>query len=252
MASHILGPVPEPLASELFEKYREIERNYRERRWEPSELNGGKLCEVAYSILKGHVDGVFPATASKPSNFLKACQDLEKAPTSMGRSIRIQIPRILIGLYEIRNNRGVGHVGGDVDPNQMDAICVLHMSKWVVSELVRVFHDVSLEEATKLIEVISDRELLLVWNTGEVKRVLSTKLSLAQKTLVLLYSSTSPLSESELLNSLEPSNPSSYRSTVLKKLHKNRILEYDQAAKLVQISPLGIREVEDRILPSVH
>ena len=60
----ILAGIPEPLRNELTKALNEILRNFRERRWEPSELNGGKLCEVVYTILRGHIDGKFPAKAS--------------------------------------------------------------------------------------------------------------------------------------------------------------------------------------------
>ena len=33
-------------------------------------------------------------------------------------SVRIQISRMIVALYEVRNNRNVGHVGSEVDPNQ--------------------------------------------------------------------------------------------------------------------------------------
>jgi len=59
----------------------------------------------------------------------------------------VLIPRLLPVLYEIRNNRGVGHVGGDVDPNHMDAEAVQAMASWVMAELVRIFHGVKTEEA---------------------------------------------------------------------------------------------------------
>src|SRR4029079_6642275 len=113
-------------------------------RWEPSELNGGKLCEVAYSILKGYVDGRMPPRPKKPRNMVDACRALEAADDSVfPRSVRIQIPRMLIALYEIRNNRGVGHVGGDVNPNEMDSRVVLETSKWIMAELVRLFHNLT-------------------------------------------------------------------------------------------------------------
>jgi hypothetical protein len=100
----------------------EITTNYRLGKWEPSELNGGKLCEIVYTILRRHVDGKFPARPSKPGNMVDACNDLAEADKKIfPQSVRITIPRVLIALYEIRNNRGVGHVGGDVDPNHMDA-----------------------------------------------------------------------------------------------------------------------------------
>jgi hypothetical protein len=240
--------VPQTLEDELFEKFRVIERNFRERRWEPAELNGGKLSEVAYCILRGHVSGSFPPSSSKPPNFYDACLDLANVPTSFGRSVRIQIPRMLIALYEIRNNRNVGHVGGEVDPNHMDSVCVLHMAKWVIAELVRIFQGVPLEEAKEIVEALSEKELPLIWDAGSVKRVLNTSLTMLDKTLLLLFSSTSPLSESDLLASLEHSNPSVYRRDVLRNAHRDRLLEYDEGKRTVRISPTGIARVEDVIL----
>jgi hypothetical protein len=250
--THLLAGVPPALEDELLEKFREIERNFRERRWEPAELNGGKLCEVAYCVLRGHVDGSFPAKAYKPANFYDACQKMEKEAATWGRSVRIQIPRMLIALYEIRNNRNVGHIGGDVDPNHMDAICVLHMAKWIVAELIRIFHGVTLVEATALVEALSERETSLIWDAGTVRRVLDNSLSMLEKTLVLLFGSTRPLGEAELINSLEHSNASVYRRDVLRRAHADRLIEYDEQTREVRISPLGIRRVEDSILPKAR
>jgi len=245
---YILGPVPHALEEELFQKFREIERNFRERRWEPAELNGGKLSEVVYCILNGHVTGNFPQSPSKPANFYDACLDLANAPASFGRSVRIQLPRMLIALYEIRNNRNVGHVGGDVDPNQIDSLCVLQMAKWVIAELVRIFHGVSLDEAKSIVEALAEREVPLIWDAGAIRRVLDNSLTMLEKTLVLLFSSTNAMNEDELLASLEHSNQSIYRRDILRKAHRERLLEYDEQRQTVKISPLGIRRVEDVIL----
>lgn len=87
----LLAGLPGTLRAELLAAYAEILRNFRERRWEPAELNGGKLCEVVYTILKGHVDGKFPLNSRKPANMVDACRALEQA-TNHSRSIRIQIP----------------------------------------------------------------------------------------------------------------------------------------------------------------
>lgn len=177
-----------------------------------------------------------------------ACKDLEKSPNTFPRSIRIQIPRMLTALYEIRNNRGVGHVGGDVNPNLMDAVCVLHMSKWVVAELIRVFHSVSTQDATDAVEALSDRDIPLIWKIDGVSRVLNNSLSMLEKTLVLLYGAPSGLQEVDLVTSIEHSNPSNYRRDVIRKAHTNRLLEYNAATKKVTISPLGIQYVESKIL----
>ena len=76
-----------------------------------------------------------------------------------------------MALYEIRNNRNVGHVGGDVDPNHMDAVCVLQMSKWIVAELIRVLHQLPSTRPPRL-DALVEREVPLVWKVGGRKRVL--------------------------------------------------------------------------------
>jgi hypothetical protein len=248
LEEELLALLPETLRTELLTAYGEILRNYRERRWEPSALNGGKLCEVTYSILKGHVDGKFPKKASKPKNMVDACRGLENAPSSFPRSLRIQVPRMIVALYEVRTNRGVGHVGGDVNPNHMDATCVVEMSKWLLSELVRVFHDVSTDEATAAVDALVERTIPTVWQAGENLRVLDPKMSMREKTLLLLYHRRGSVSESELRKWVEHSNPSTYRRDVLRKAHKAKLVEYDAINKTVEISPLGIAFAEDHLL----
>src|SRR5260221_14167968 len=97
----LFGALPETLRDELLATYNSITRNYSERRWEPAELNGGKLCEVVFTIINGTLSGTSPATAHKPQNMLNACQALEKLPASAhpaDRSLRVLIPRTLVTL----------------------------------------------------------------------------------------------------------------------------------------------------------
>ncbi len=199
----MLDTLPEGLRKELLDAFNQIVKNFRERRWGPSELNGGKLCEVVYTILKGYGDGKYPAKAAKPKNMVLACQKLETEAAGAPRSIRIHIPRMLIALYEIRNNRNVGHVGGDVDPNHMDAVCVLQMAKWIMAELVRVLHNVPTEEATAIVDGLADRETPLIWEVKGKKRVMSTGLTMRANALLLLHASSGPVAEADLVSWIE-------------------------------------------------
>jgi hypothetical protein len=247
-SSVILGSIPDGLRNELIKSYNQILRNYRERRWEPSELNGGKFCEVVYTILRGYVNGSYPSKAAKPRNMLDACRALEQvSAANYPRSVRIQIPRMLISLYEIRNNRGVGHVSGDVDPNQMDAIAVLYMSKWILAELVRVFHNVDIKTAQAATNSITERVIPIVWEIDGKLRILDTALSMKDKTLVLLYHCDDSVSESDLVNWIEHSNPSVYRKTILRKSHKDKLIEFDESSRSARISPKGVLYVEELI-----
>lgn len=244
----VLAAIPSELRGPLLDAFNSLIRNFREGKWEPSELNGGKLCEVVYTILKGHMDGVFPSKPQKPPNMVEACKAFEQADKIIhSRSLRIQIPRMLIALYEVRNNRGVGHVGGDVNPNHMDAVLVLSMAKWIMAELIRVFHNVNTEKASAVVDALTDRNLSLIWKVGETRRVLNIELGMKEKMLVLLYEHFEAVGESELVEWVEHSNAAVFRRDVLVKAHKAKLIEYNRDERTVQISPLGVKHVEEKI-----
>ena len=123
------------------------------------------------------------------SNFLDACRRLENN-SSVPRSFQILIPRLLPALYEIRNNRNVGHVGGDVNPDLMDSSAVVSMASWILAEMVRMFHGISTEEAQQLVDNLAERRLPLVWKSGDIRRVLKPDLPLKDQILLLLGSCT--------------------------------------------------------------
>jgi hypothetical protein len=244
----LLKGVPAGLRGQLLQTYSDIVRNFRERRWEPAELDGGKLCEVVYTIIRGYADSNYPQAASKPRSMTQACAALENASPALPRSVRVQIPRMLIALYEIRSNRSVAHVGGDINPNHMDAVCVLEISKWLMCELIRVFHAVGTEEASAAVDSVVERTIPVVWKVGGNLRVLSPDMSMKDKAVVLLYQFVGPVQERDLLRWVEHSNGTVFRRDVILVAHKAKLIEYDSTARTVQISPLGVRYVEDFIL----
>lgn len=249
-ASTALAHLPPGLRAELVEEFRKITRNYREGRWEAAELDGGRFSEVAYTILHGFLNaGSYPQTASKPSRFDHACKLLEQADSKLyKKSARVTVPRVLVALYDIRNSRGVGHVGGDVSANHMDATFVLHATQWIMAEFVRMFHGTDLATATSVVEALVERHVPLIWHVGDTARVLDPSMSLSNKTLLLLHSFTTQLTDRILAKHLEQDRLSNYKR-VLRQLHRDRLVEYDETTGHVTLSPIGAKTVEDRILP---
>lgn len=241
-ADQALTAIPEGLRSPLIEEYNNIVRNYSHRKWAPSELSGGKFCEIVYTILKGYSDGAYDSSPSKPKDFVSACHALE-ANTSVPRSFQILIPRILPALYEVRNNRGVGHTGGDVDPNHMDANAVLAMTSWIMAELVRVFHGLSIQDAQKMVESLVERRTPIVWKSGDIRRVLKPDLGYRDQILILVASCSSQVTTEDIVRWIEPSNRT-YLFQVLRKMHKARYIELSSDEKMVEILPLGMEIAE--------
>src|SRR5438132_13525624 len=103
-----LSTIPSDLRDPLISCFNEVARNFAEHRWEPAELNGGKFCEVVYTVLEGAISGMFASKPAKPAKMLDACRALDGKPANAARagarSLRIPIPRILPALYEIPTN----------------------------------------------------------------------------------------------------------------------------------------------------
>ncbi len=243
MTNAVLVELPEYLRAVLFEEYNGIVKSFLERRWRPSELSGGRFCEIVYTILNGHAIGRYPTTLNKPLNFVNACRGLEQN-SNEPRSFQILIPRMLPALYEIRNSRNVGHIGGDVDPNHMDAVAVLSMANWIMAELVRVLHKLpSMEEAQSIVDAIADRRTPLVWQEGDVRRILDPGMKFPDQILVLLTSSAEAVTLEDLLKWIACSTKT-YMKKLLRELHSKRMVEFDEQSGRVTILPPGTAQAE--------
>lgn len=240
--------LPSGLRDDLLNAFNEIVRNYREHRWEPSELNGGKLCEAVYTVIVGWLEGgAYPARAKKPQQFPQKCWYLESKYSTVpdSKSARVLIPRLMLGVLDIRNNRNVGHTGGDVDPNAMDAMLVLHNAKWLVAELVRMLHTLTIDEATAIVDALTEREVPLVWVLGDKRRVLKPGLSWRSQTYLLLLSETDEVHEGDLVRWLEHKSAAVYRRDVLTKMHRERLIEFDKDTRMVRLLPPGVVKAEE-------
>jgi hypothetical protein len=189
-SKNLLKNVPEGLRGPLVDEYRDICKAFSEGRWKLAALDAGRFCEVAYTIIHGMITDNYADSPQKPGNFVGACRALEALPpVSTGdRSLRILIPRLLPALYEVRNNRNVGHVGGDVVPNKMDATLVREGATWVIAELIRIAHGVTTSDAQDAVDALVERAHPLVWEVDGVKRVLAPSMRMGDRVLVLLYS----------------------------------------------------------------
>ena len=233
--STAFAPLPPGLRDPLVEEYRSIIQNFSEHRWASSELSGGRFCEIVYTILDGYAAAAYPRTPAKPGNFVTACRQLE-THGHVPRSFQILIPRMLPALYEVRNNRGVGHVGGDVDPNHMDATAVVSMCNWIMAELVRVLHTLKTQDAQALVDMLAEREVPLVWQNGGVRRILDPDLSVQDQALLLLSSSPIPV-EAETLREWAMYGNKAYFTKLIRRLVEMRYVYLAPDGKVELLPP---------------
>jgi hypothetical protein len=240
--SAALGAIPRNFRDKLIEHYLKLKRRLTQRDYEASGLSAGKFCETALRVLQHEVTGTSLPFNKSIGNFYDECRKLITASApDKSESLRVIIPRGLAFLYTFRNKRSIGHQGGDVDPNAIDAATIARASDWVMCELIRSFHSLSLEDAQSLVDSLSVRHLPDVWEVQGRKRVLRSDLGTHDKVLVLLYSCTDlgALTE-DLCLWTRYSSPSMFRTRVLRPLDARDLIDYDEQIEYVRC-PLPTR-----------
>lgn len=248
-----LAGIPSQFRDKLIDAYERLKRDHAEGRYDSAGLAVGRLCEVVIRLLQHKVTGTFTPFGTKIVNFTDECRKLETSPSGAAiESLRVVIPRGLNFLYTMRNKRGIGHVGGDVEANRIDSVTLARLADWILCELVRIYHGLSLEEAQDLLDTMAQRDLPDIWEVGGKKRVLRKGLTATQQALLILYSEPSSFVFTEDLCSwIEYSRPSMFKRNILRPLHRKRLIEFDQESEIVYLSPLGIQEVEKGILGKI-
>ena len=232
---------PHELAESLLTNYENALREFKKGNWGYFGNEIGQFIEVSYRMIEFQLTKNYTSIANKLPNFNERILNTwENYGSAYDEVYRIIIPRCLYAMYCIRNKRGMIH-RNHIDPNKMDANILLNNAKWILAEFFRLSSILSFEETERIIDSIMCKENSLIWDTGSVLRVLDTRMSCADKVLCLLYIRNSQ-TDTELRNSVEYKNPTQFRR-VLKKLHKERMIEY--AVPDCKLSPLGIQRAEE-------
>jgi len=233
-AEAIIGArYPGELASALLTSFREIEANFVMRKWKASELDAGHFVEAVRRILELELTTTYTPVGTPLPRFTDGVLKAYENATG-DESYRILIPRILKGVFNVRNKRGVGHLGG-ISPNEMDATLILYSCKWVLAELVRLASGLSPADTQTAVDEIVERRLALIWKAGDVVRVVKASVPAREQVLVLLYDR-SPQTADALRAAIEYQNPTKFRS-ILKALHRKRLIFVGEDGQCLLMPP---------------
>jgi len=133
----------------------------------------------------------------------------------------------------------------------MDATFVVAASNWILAELIRVFHKLSIENAQQLVDAIAERRVPLIWQGEDVKRVLNPKIEARDQLLLLVSSTPGKIDIKDLRAWTEYKNATRFIG-LLRNLHKERMVEFNERTSMVEILPPGSLEasrISDRYRP---
>lgn len=179
-----LDPV---LVDELLDAYHEAKSNYYLGGLRLSAVEGGRFCEAGFRLLQQQGFGKFDPIG-RQLKVDKLIQELGNLPrNSHPDSIRLHIPRALRVVYDVRSNRDAAHLADGIDPNLQDATLVVGVLDWILSEFVRLHHQVKPDEAQRMVEDLVTRHAPVVQDFDGFLKVLRSDLEASPFCLVLLY-----------------------------------------------------------------
>jgi len=208
------------LVDSLFEHFYELQSRYVQGDFEPSELNGGKFAETATRIIQFLTSGQFTPLGRHIPRLAQTLDSFEQLPSRQhNESLRKHIPRVLKAVCEVRNNRGVGHTPGDINPNFMDASLVLANCSWVLAEFIRLQTNMNETEAQAFVDSLVSRPIPVIQDIEGYPKILYPEFSVPNKTLLLLYfKGSGGIERSILVNWLERERIK--KDTILKSLQR--------------------------------
>jgi hypothetical protein len=176
------------LLDKLFESYQCLSEHYYLGRYRPCSLEGGRFAEVALRMIQQALTGTYIPLGTHITNFTNEVMKLEQADkTKFKESLRIQIPRTLQVIFDIRNKRDIGHAGGDVDANFSDSTLSLTCCNWVMTEFLRIYYTSDIKTAQELTNSLVKVRIPLIQDFNGFLKILKPDLKVPDKVLSLLY-----------------------------------------------------------------
>ena len=239
LASHL----PALLVDELLATYAEAKRNFHLGGLRLSAVEGGRFCEAAYRILQ-HVTTGSSDALGRPIDAERLSRQLANLTSgSHPDSVRLHIPRALRVVYDIRNNRDAAHLADGIDPNLQDATLVVSVLDWVLAEFVRLYHNVSANEAQALVQDLVTKEVPAIEEFDGFLKVLRTDLLAGNFVLLLLYQrGATGATLDELTSWVRPTMRANLRRT-LERLSNDSAFVHATGTRF-QITRSGQREIE--------
>lgn len=238
------------LVAELLDAHAEAKRNFYLGGLRLSAVEGGRFCEAAFRLLEFVTRSGAFTPLGKQLDTDKLIRDLSNYPPGQfSDSVRLHIPRSLRLVYDIRNKRDAAHLADGIDPNLQDATLVIGILDWVLAEFIRLHHNVSADEASRIVSGIVTRVAPVVQDFKGFLKVLNPQLGASDHCIVLLYQrGESGASYDELKEWVRPAMRANLKRTLDALVHKKDFLHFDQA--LFFITRRGEQYVEHQNLIS--
>lgn len=240
--------VDSSLAKSAVEDYVDMQQRFLAGDWKPTELNGGRLCEAIARCI--HQLDVGSITHSKLPGDI--CDRLENETVSHILAVkdRHHIAKVLRVLYKFRSDRGAVHISPFYSANEMDSVLVLHVGKWLFSELLRLAWNKDRQVIAETIQRIVRLEHSLIHELDGKPLVLAKGISAKEEILLLLNHATGNSLSKNTIRDLAHQKPANVSVAISRMIKDKEVRTADNGD--IALTPVGQKRVFEEIIPKLN
>lgn len=244
-----LSAVVDPsLANSAVEDYVDMQQRFLAGDWKPTELNGGRLCEAVARCI--HQLDTGSVTHSKLPG--KICERLEDETVShnLGVKDRHHLAKAISVIYKFRSDRGAVHISTIYSANEMDSVLVLHVGKWLFSELLRLAWNKDRQIIAETIQRIVRLEHSLIHELDGKPLVLATNVTAKEEILLQLNHATGNCLSRNTIRDLVHQKTANISVAISRMLKDKEIRTADNGD--ITLTPIGQKRIFEEIIPKLN
>ncbi|BCL37114.1 hypothetical protein [Nostoc sp. MS1] len=236
-------------ANAVVECYVEMQQRFLAGDWQPTELDAGRFCEAISRCLlqmdTGKIDH-----RKLPGEIRQDFLLNNSIPHKLGSKDRYHLAKVIEVVYRFRSDRGAVHISTEYTANYMDSMLVLHASKWIFAEFLRLVWNRDRKIVAETIAQIVQLEHSIIHELDGKPLVLAKDISATDEVLLLLYHATNNrLIRAELREYAAGQNPQNV-NVAISRLIKSKDIR-PVAEDEVALTPNGQKRILELILPKL-
>ncbi|MGA9041344.1 MAG: hypothetical protein WB421_12470 [Terriglobales bacterium] len=239
------------LADFVVASYVEMQQRFFAGDWQPSELDGGRLCEAISRALY-QLDSGTVTHSQLPKELCEKIEDEQNLrPHSLDVKDRHHISRAIGLVYKFRSDRGSVHISPKYTADFMDSMLMVHAGKWIFAEFLRLAWKQDKAVIAETIAQIVQLEYSLIHELDGIPLVLESTVSAPEEILLLLNHAEGHKLSKEELTQQAKNNTSTSLTVAFSRLLKSNEIRSTSTAGEVALTPKGQKRVIERIIPAL-
>jgi hypothetical protein len=239
------------LADAVVSSYVEMQQRFLAGDWQPSELDGGRLCEAISRALY-QLDSGTLTHSQLPKELCEKIEDEQNLrPHGLDLKDRHHISRAIGLVYKFRSDRGSVHISPKYTADFMDSMLMVHAGKWIFAEFLRLVWKQDKAVIAETIAQIVQLEYSLIHELDGVPLVLESTVSAPEEILLLLNHAEGHKLSKEELSQQAKNNTSTSLTVAFSRLLKSNEIRSTNTTGEVALTPKGQKRVIEKIIPAL-